>query len=127
MGALPVDVSTALSLTFVPATQALATPVLTVGHVLEWWGSPVAVTGDATVTVIRSPGELAVTGPAVWAFTVGTPSVIAWTVQHISGPQLHGIEVTVSPPVGLVLEESATHPGDGWDCSSRRRRQRSRA
>lgn len=115
----PDTVTPALTLTAVADTRVLAaqSPTLRVGRALTWTGSSAPALGDAVLAVAPSPGELAVTAPSAASFAVGVPTSVRLTVQHVSGPELHGIDVVITPPAGVGLDPSAAQP-TGWTCTA---------
>ncbi len=115
----PDAVTPALTLTAVADTRVLAapSPTLRVGRALTWTGSSAPALGDAVLVVVPSPGELAVKAPSTASFAVGVPTPVQLTVQHVSGPELHGIDVVITPPAGVGLDPSAAQP-IGWTCTA---------
>ena len=115
----PDAVTPALALTAVADTRVLAapSPTLRVGRALTWTGSSAPALGDAVLAVVPSPGELAVKAPSTASFAVGVPTPVQLTVQHVSGPELHGIDVVITPPAGVGLDPSAAQP-TGWTCTA---------
>ncbi|OIQ79441.1 NPCBM-associated, NEW3 domain of alpha-galactosidase [mine drainage metagenome] len=116
----PDGITSALTLIAIADTQVLAAepPTLPIGYALTWTGSTSPSVGEADLTAVPSPGEMAVDAPSAATFVVGASTDVTFTVRHVSGPALRGIVVVVSPPAGVEWDGSAA-PSGGWTCSDR--------
>ena len=115
LAALGPDASATLRPTFTAATEALNEPMLPLGYGLSWSSATAPASGVTTLTVVPSPGTLAVDGPSGATFVVGTPHTVTWTVGNPSTSTMRGLDVTVTPPPGVVLAPDAAV--DGWACT----------